>query len=117
MKPIYMVIVGDEPPEFARSKEEALEKARKAIRELYDPNTLQWGDNVDQIMVAEVIAVSHERDQVYRPDESELDEEGFDKEGIDWSGGHEYICDYGLVLLSDIVDEEQPEPQLSALIH
>jgi hypothetical protein len=106
MSRMYVVYFGDDEPKFfpdtgdGAGKAAALAAADQAVKELWDPNTLQYGDDVDKIFVAEIIAMAMEDERTDRPPPEKLDDEGFDNEtGIDWSGGLEYICDYRVKVL------------------
>lgn len=102
---IYALFVGADEPEFFRDNGDgkgraaAILKAEEAIKELFDPASLQYGDDVLKVYVTEVIGMVTETDRVDRPPPEELDAEGFDREGIDWSDGQEYYCDYAITVL------------------
>lgn len=97
---MFVSMAGDEP-EFHETRLAALLDARQAIDEAFDPETLQWTDAAATVFVAQIIAVSQPVDVVERPPAEELDSEGFDKSGIEWAEGVEYICDFELVELSE----------------
>jgi hypothetical protein len=118
MKTIYALCIADEDPELfhdegdGKGREKALEAGRQAIRELYDPASLQFSEKVVSVIVVQLIAHAEERDRVDRPPPEELDAEGFDREGIDWSDGQDFICDYGLNVLQD-----EPVVQSARVFH
>jgi hypothetical protein len=118
MKTIYAMCIADEDPELflddgdGKGRAKALEAARQAIRELFDPSSMQFSESVHSVMVVQLIAHAAECDRVDRPPPEELDAEGFDREGIDWSDGQDYICDYGLNVLQD-----EPVVQSARVFH
>jgi len=121
VKRLYVVHFGPaEEPEFfadtgdGQGLKQAIEAAQTAIREMFDPSTGIWGEFVDKVYVAEIFAMVVETDRIERPPPEELDIAGVDREGIDWSGGHDYIVDYGLAMLSERSD---PASDNSKTVH
>jgi hypothetical protein len=109
---LFVVYFGDDEPEFYASQEEAVAAANQAMRELWDPFTGQYSEMVDHIFVAKILAVALECDRVDRPPKEELDDEGFDQSGIDWSDGQEYICDYKVAVLPEHSEQKLAPLQL-----
>ena len=55
-----------------------------------------WNPGVESVVAGVITHGVVETDRVDRPAAADIDEEGFDGEGNDWSQGHEYFCNYRL---------------------
>ncbi|WP_200179147.1 dATP/dGTP pyrophosphohydrolase domain-containing protein [Ectothiorhodospira mobilis] len=75
---------------------EAVEQAADFIDSWLDGDT-GWDELVGQVFVGRATQISGQVDRVDRPDESELDEEGFDAEGNNWSEEFDFMCNYTLL--------------------
>lgn len=53
-----------------------------------------WSEDVEYVMSGIIAHRATKCDVQNKPPESELDEEGYDGDGQDWTGDYEYICNY-----------------------
>lgn len=88
--------------EIVETLELAIERANDCIHEYLDGDG--WMKEVDDVCVGVILQKSVQTDEVFRPPDSELDEEGWDKNGIWWGRqddtlgtlGYDSIVDYKL---------------------
>ncbi|MCW6036803.1 hypothetical protein K4A83_11095 [Spirulina subsalsa FACHB-351] len=95
--------VTEDKPWFAYCPEQGLmafETEAEAIRQgqefIADHLDECWNEEADQVFVGRATQISTQVDLVNRPDDSELDEDGFDAEGRSWNEDWAYICNYRL---------------------
>ena len=53
----------------------------------------EWSEDVTNVIVGKVTATAVQVERVDRPDDSEIDEQGYDDEGRNWSEFN-YYCNY-----------------------
>lgn len=89
------------PFEYFATEAEALQAAADAIPEHMDDG---WSEEVCQIMVGRVSYECLRTNVRDRPDEADLDEDGWDADGINWLSDHlrdcDHVCDYEMKPLS-----------------
>lgn len=74
-----------------------------AERDAYSDAVIQaylddaWDDTVEQVVAGEVTHVIEQVGRQDRPDESELDENNCDSDGVFWSPEWSHICNYALL--------------------
>ncbi len=88
---------------------EALKHAQDAIDMYMDDG---WMDGVEQVVTGVITKQSTKTNVTERPPESELDEEGFCEEGIDW--GHndfEYTCNYEMMPVGNMDEDDNQETE------
>lgn len=56
-----------------------------------------WDEAVDQVVAGAITSRATQTDLKKRPPDSEIDENGEDEDGSDWSGDFEFICDYKMI--------------------
>jgi len=77
---------------FATLSEQAI--ASKEIIASYLENNNEWPEEVEDIVSGTIDQKATKCEVKNRPSKSELDEEGFDEDGQDWSGDFSYVCNY-----------------------
>ncbi|MCK4347976.1 MAG: hypothetical protein KAW47_05105 [Thermoplasmatales archaeon] len=77
---------------FATLSEQA--KASEEIIAGYLDNNDEWPEEVGSIVSGIINEIATRCEIKNRPPESELDEDGFDEDGQNWSGDFTYICNY-----------------------
>ncbi|MGR6833607.1 hypothetical protein [Aliivibrio wodanis] len=76
---------------YYKTEDDALESSKEeALGFLLDDG---WSEEVTNVMVGKVTATAVQVERVERPDESCVDEQGYDDEGRNWSEFN-YYCDY-----------------------
>ena len=70
--------------------EERDRAAREAVPEYCDE---AWREEVTEVVAGEITHVATEVNRVDRPSDDEIDVDGCDDEGYDWST-HDWYCDY-----------------------
>jgi len=73
--------------------------ARECISE-YLSSSDGWGESVTDIFVGTVTGLTQATNLQKRPPDEELDEDGYDEDGTDWSHGFDEICSYKVLPLS-----------------
>ena len=56
-----------------------------------------WTEEVDQIIAGKITHTTHQINRIERPPESEIDDEGYDKNGECWHPEWQYQCEYKLL--------------------
>lgn len=60
----------------------------------------EWSEEVVNVVAGVLTHRATQVDRIDRPPKEELDEDGYDEEGICWPGDIDYLCDYKLLPLS-----------------
>ena len=84
---------------YYKSEDDMLYDQRSIIGEYCDDG---WSEEVEQIKSGKITHVCSQCDKKERPSESELDEDGYDVDGIKWGRGFDFYCDYKLVEIDDL---------------
>lgn len=80
--------------EFYATEQEAIDAGANFIEDHIGDDG--WDEAVEQVFVGKAIHITRQTNVVKRPPDEELDEDGFDEEGNDWSGDHDCRCNYEL---------------------
>jgi len=59
-----------------------------------------WSEEVVNVVSGEITHRATQTNLVQRPDDAELDEDGYDEEGKHWPTEWDYICDYEMLPLN-----------------
>lgn len=90
----WMTYCPEQGAEFHKTRQEAEARAATLIKEWFCDG---WGEDVDKVLVAQVVARSTQCDRIERPPLDELDENGCDGSGEYWEADWEYKCNYKLM--------------------
>ena len=78
---------------YFATEEERNDAAAVAIEGYCDD---MWGEGVEQIIAGKLTHAAQQNNRIERPPASEIDDEGYDKDGNRWDPDWNYQCDYKL---------------------
>ena len=61
----------------------------------------EWDEAVTHIRVGVITHAPQQVDYKKRPLDCDIDDEGFDDEGLSWNGDYEYVCNYAILPVND----------------